>query len=343
MHESQQTRQKAKREGDQKLNMHLFHKNNLSFAKPILLLPFCLLILSYFFFFSDNSGFQPLFTNSSCTTTKNSALDSFPLQSTNLRIFIGILTVPHLHERRHLLRLVYSLQARSLGTAKVDVRFVFCHSMNEEQKTFLKLEIKQYNDIIILDCFENLNDGKTYTYLSSLPSMLRGAGDGQPYDYVVKTDDDAYFRLDNLAKLLRDKPRQDLYYGMELGCVGAQIVCGVNNTFMAGFGYVLSWDLVEWIAESEIARNNKIGLEDVMLGKWLNTANKGKNRYNGFPNQLYDYKGDSPDGYFRHELVPDTVAVHKLKENSHWARTLNYFNATHGLRHSKLYNNILIL
>lgn len=321
--------------------MHFFHKNNLSFAKPVLLLPFCLLTLSYFFFFSNNSGSQPLFTDSSCTQTK-STLDSFPLQATNLRIFIGILTVPHLHERRHLLRLVYSLQARSLGTTKVDVRFVFCHSMNEEQKTFLKLEIKQYNDIIILDCFENLNDGKTYTYLSSLPSMLPETGDGRPYDYVVKTDDDAYFRLDNLAKLLRDKPRQDLYYGMELGCVGAQIACGVNNTFMAGFGYVLSWDLVEWIAESEIARNNKVGLEDVMLGKWLNTANKGKNRYNGFPNQLYDYKGDSPDGYFRHELVPGTVAVHKLKENSHWARTLDYFNATHGIRHSKLYNNLLI-
>jgi Galactosyltransferase len=323
--------------------MHLFHKSTLSFSKAILLLPFCLLTLSYFFFFSNDSGSQlpHLFNDSTCTPTKTD-LASPSSQGTNLRILIGILTVPHLHERRHLLRLVYDLQARNLAATKVDVRFIFCHSMNEEQEIFLKLEIMRYNDIIILDCFENLNDGKTYTYLSSLPSMLRGAGDGRTYDYVVKTDDDALFRLDNLANFLKDKPREDLYYGMELGCVGAQIACGVNNTFMAGFGYVLSWDLVEWIAESEIARNDKIGLEDVMLGKWLNTANKGKNRYNGFPNQFYDYKGDSSDGYFRHELVPETVAVHKLKENLHWARTLNYFNATQELRPSKLYNDLLI-
>ncbi|KAJ4750250.1 Hexosyltransferase [Rhynchospora pubera] len=338
---TQLNRQKGKE--SKSLIMQFSHKNRLTISKTLLLLllllPLCL--FSYFFFFSSNSDLQPLFNDSSCNPTKT-ALNSSLQQKEDLRIFIGILTVPHLHERRHLLRLVYALQVRSLATVKVDVRFVFCRTMNEEQMIFLKLEIMQHNDIIILDCSENLNDGKTYTYFSSLPSMLGEEDNSRPYDYVVKTDDDAYFRLDNLAKFLKDKPRKDLYYGMELGCVGAQIACGANNTFMAGFGYVLSWDLVEWIAKSEIARNNKIGLEDVMLGKWLNEANKGKNRYNGFPNQFYDYKGDSPDDYFRHELVDNTVAVHKLKTNLHWARTLNYFNVTHGLKPSKLNNNILI-
>ncbi|KAJ3680136.1 hypothetical protein LUZ60_016414 [Juncus effusus] len=172
-----------------------------------------------------------------------------------------------------------------------------------------------------------MNKGKTYTYFSNLPSIL--AGDHRHYDYAMKIDDDAYFWLENLAKFLLNKLREDLYYGMELPCnLEGQGDCGLNYTFMAGFGYVLSWDLVQWIAESNIARNNRIGSEDVMLAKWLNEGNKGKKRYNGIP-QIYDYKEDLPDSYFRHDFIPDTIAIHRLKKNFQWVRTLKYFNVTH--------------
>ncbi|KAJ3680137.1 hypothetical protein LUZ60_016415 [Juncus effusus] len=306
-----------------------FTSSHLPSSTTIIILaltPFVLLTLSYFTLYGNEFHLESVFVGSSCETppiiTNNTST------AAGLRLFMGILTVPHQHERRNLLRSVYAVQTRQLTNDYADVRFIFCHSMNEEETVFLSIEIMLYNDIIILDCYENMNEGKTYAYFSSLPSLL--ASDNRHYDYVIKTDDDAYFRLDNLAKFLSNKPREDLYYGMELSCVGPQAACGRNNTFMAGFGYVLSWDLVKWIAESDIAKNNKVGLEDVMLGKWLNEGNKGKNRYNGMPNQLYDYKGDdSPDGYFRHDFVPDTVAIHKLKENLHWARTLRYFNVTH--------------
>ncbi|KAJ3680135.1 hypothetical protein LUZ60_016413 [Juncus effusus] len=240
---------------------------------------------------------------------------------------MGIVTIPHWHERRNLLRSVYALQTRDLTIAYADVRFIICRSINEEEKMFLSIEIMLYNDIIFLDCIESMSEGKTYEYFSSLPSIL--ASENCHYDYVMKIDDDAYFRLDNLAKFLLNKPREDFYSGMELPCIEVYAPeCGLNRTFMAGLGYVLSWDLVQWIAESDIARNNKIGVEDVMLGKWLNEGNKGKNRYNGYP-KIYDYKGDLPDSYCRHDFIPDTVAVHQLKKNFQWVRTLKYFNVTH--------------
>ncbi|XP_073009143.1 beta-1,3-galactosyltransferase pvg3-like [Typha latifolia] len=248
----------------------------------------------------------------------------------DFRLLIGILTHPDNFERRHLLRLVYSLQ--SSLTADIDIRFVFCKLTNQEQSLVVSLEIMRYDDIIILNCTESMNFGKTYDYFSSLPELF----DDRRYDYVMKMDDDTYFRLDNLVESLKNKSREDMYYGLIIPCDGENFP-PFPAPFMTGMGYILSWDLVEWIATSEIARNESIGPEDMMVGKWLSMGNKGKNRHGTEPD-MYDYKGSYPSNCFRHELVPDTIAVHLLKNNSWWARTLKYFNVTDGLKPSKLYH-----
>ncbi|KAJ1687457.1 hypothetical protein LUZ63_018847 [Rhynchospora breviuscula] len=305
----------------------------------LLFLPLTLLILAFIFY--PNNNLFSIFNSSflTCSTANDASKVAPPVDDAKLNIFFGILTMPQLHERRHLVRSVYAVQTHNLSTAKVDVRFIFCnYSIQEDVKMFLALEIMLYGDIVLLDCVENMNNGKTYTFFSSLPSLFGNGHDQRPYDYVVKADDDAYFRLDNLALFLKDKPREDLYYGMEMFCDYVNGICGAHNTFMAGFGYVLSWDLVEWIAESDIARNNKTGLEDMMLVEWLNTGGKGKNRYDGVP-AMYDYKGNLPEKRDRHDFIPETIAVHQLKANAQWARTLEYFNVTNSLKPSKLHRN----
>jgi Galactosyltransferase len=305
----------------------------------LLLLPLALLTLGHIFY-PNNFNVVSFFTTSfsAFSTTDATGETPQPVDQSKLKIFLGIITIPKLHERRHLLRSVYAIQMLNLTNAKVDVRFVFCSTIWGEDKMFLALEIKLYDDIIILDCAENLNNGKTYTFFSSLPSML-GTGLERPYDYVVKGDDDAYFHLDNLALYLKDKPREDVYCGMELPCDYMKHICGVHKTFMAGFGYVLSWDLVEWIAESDIARSNKTGLEDLMLAKWLNFEGKGKNRYNAEPG-FYDYTGNlSENNIHRHGFIPETIAVHGLKRNFKWVKILEYFNMTNHLKPSKFYRS----
>ncbi|XP_078165077.1 beta-1,3-galactosyltransferase pvg3-like [Carex rostrata] len=302
-------------------------------STAFLLLPLALLTLGYMFYLHNFHVISFSCTSfvSAFSTANGTSKTPPPADRANLNMFFGILTMPHLHERRHLLRSVYALQTHNLTAAKVDVRFIFCNSIGDAYKMHLALEITLYGDIIILDCAENLNDGKTYTYFSSLPSLL-GTGHKRPYDYVVKADDDAYFRLDNLALVLKDKPRDDLYYGMEVQCDYVKSICGVHNTFMAGFGYVLSWDLVEWIAESDTARSNKKGMEDMMLAKWFNLRGRAKNRYNGVP-AMYDYNVNmSEKNDYQHDFIPDTVAVHKLKDNFKWNRALEYFNVTNSLK-----------
>lgn len=226
------------------------------------------------------------------------------------RLLIGILTLPSRFERRSLIRLAYSTQP--ITEAHVDIRFILCNVTKEEEKTVVLLEMMQYDDIIILNCTESMNSGKTYMYFSSLPKLFTGE---EKYDYAMKSDDDTYFRLDNLVESLKDKPRHDMYYGAGLPFNEKKF-----PEFMLGMGYMLSWDLVEWIAESEISRREPTGPEDVLTGKWLNMGNKGRNRYNMIP-AMYDYRGSKLQ-----DFIPGTIAVHQLKETTRWLNTLEYFN-----------------
>ncbi|KAF3334749.1 beta-1,3-galactosyltransferase pvg3-like protein [Carex littledalei] len=302
---------------------------HLSIILPLSVLAFTFLILMH------STKFRLPTFFASCHSTIPS--DDSIMQSVSrpdLRILVGVLTTADSYERRQLIRLAYSQQRGTYHHEEVDVRFVFCSLSKEEQHIIVALEIMQYNDIIILNCTENMNKGKTYDYFSSVPTLFRD----HPHDYVMKCDDDTYLRLGNLVESLRNKSRVDVFYGLVNPCYRADDMdYRMNSSFMSGLGYLLSWDLTEWIAESEIARNNTEGPEDIVLASWLNTAKKGRNRYHNFPT-FYDYKGESDETCFRHDFIPETIAIHMLKGNLEWARTLNYFNATKGLKPSHLYH-----
>ncbi|CAI0419098.1 unnamed protein product [Linum tenue] len=147
----------------------------------------------------------------------------------------------------------------------------------------------------------------------------------------MKADDDVYLRLKPLAMSLDSLPRHDLYYGFV-------IPCSSMNPFveyMSGMGYLLSWDLVEWIASSRIPANDTVGPEDKLVGKWLNIGGKAKNRVSN-KTAMYDYPGTN--GRCSHELIPETIAVHRLKSWDQWFHVLEFFNVTAELELSNLYH-----
>ncbi|KAG9455854.1 hypothetical protein H6P81_000362 [Aristolochia fimbriata] len=248
-----------------------------------------------------------------------------------IRLLIGVLTLPDQYRLRNLLRLVYGTQ-KPVAAADVDVKFVFCNLNKDDQKTLVALEIMYYDDIIILNCTENMNQGKTYTFFSSLPQMF-ASSESRPYDYVMKADDDIYIRLEQLVEALVPLPREDLYYGFTIPCREMNPF----NHYMSGMGYVLSWDLVEWIQSSDVAKNHTEGPEDKVLGDWLQMGDRGKNRYNAKP-AMYDYPTNLAKNKCERELSPDTISVHRLKNQVKWIKTLRYFNATKKLKPSKLYH-----
>ncbi|OVA04212.1 Glycosyl transferase [Macleaya cordata] len=275
-----------------------------------------------------NFPFYQAFNSSTNTSfiAENSTLTSDP----DIRILIGITTLPNNYNRRHFLRLIYGTQ--STNGAQIDVKFVFCNLTNDDQRVLVALEIMRYDDIIILDCEENMNRGKTYTYFSSLPEMFNNTDDKYaPYDYVMKADDDTYFRLENLVESIRPLPKEDLYYGYVIPCSSMDPF----KRYMSGMGYMVSWDIVEWIRSSDIPKNHLEGPEDKVFGDWLHVGKRGKNRYNA-KWSMYNYP--TPPSPCTHELWPDTIAVHLLKNDEKWIKTLKYFNVTNNLKPSKLYH-----
>ncbi|KAJ3670623.1 hypothetical protein LUZ60_008049 [Juncus effusus] len=296
-------------------------------------LPLSFIALTFLIYTSDFS-IQSFFATCPPHSLSDGSVARTSFEKPDLSILIGVFTVADSYVRRQLIRQVYWQQSGDYSNVEVDIRFVICNLTTEEQKVLVALEIMRHDDIIILDCVENVEKGKTHTYFSSVPKMSAN----HPYDYVMKCDDDTYIRLGNLVDSLMNKPREDVYYGLAVPCeIEEDDPDFKNRTFMSGMGYLLSWDLVEWISTTEELRNHTEGAEDINLAMWLNFANKGRNRYNNRP-KMYDYKGGFLNLCFHHDFIPDTIAIHRLKENLEWARTLKYFNVTEGLKPSKFYH-----
>ncbi|XP_073010921.1 beta-1,3-galactosyltransferase pvg3-like [Typha latifolia] len=291
----------------------------------LFLLPTILLLLTLFVIFPNESKLRSTTASSAnCRPSPRAAFTDLISVKPDVRLLVGVLTLPENYARRNLVRLAYAHQPNHTG--HVDVRFVFCNLPTEEQRVLVALEIMEYNDIIVLNCTENMDNGKTYTFFSSLPMIS-----DVPYDYVMKTDDDTYVRLRNLVDALKSLPRENLYFGLMVPCLGIS----TKYNYMSGLGYIVSWDLVEWIATSELARTHTTGPEDLVTGKWFKDGGRAVHMYDATP-AMYDYF-ELPYTCFRHEFVPETIAVHKLKSNERWARTLKYFNVTLGLKPTKLY------
>ncbi|KAJ3670724.1 hypothetical protein LUZ60_008150 [Juncus effusus] len=301
---------------------------------PCFLFLFLLALLALTFLaYTSEFSLQPFLAKCPSNSLSSSSMTG-SLKKPELRLLIGIFSLADRYERRQLIRNSYWEQSGDYFHLEVDIRFILCNISKEEDSVLVALEIMRYDDIIILDCVENMSEGKTYRYFSSLPVMF----DDHSYDYVMKCDDDTYLRIDNLVESLRSKPREDVYYGIAIPCEMVEDNANFRNTtYMSGLGYVISWDLVEWIATTDMIKNQTDGVEDVLLGKWLNNANKGRNRFHIRP-EIYDFKGELYDLCFRHDFIPETIGVHQLKQNLKWARTLKYFNVTKGLKPSKWYH-----
>nr|XP_016442960.1 PREDICTED: lactosylceramide 1,3-N-acetyl-beta-D-glucosaminyltransferase-like [Nicotiana tabacum] len=272
-------------------------------------------------------------SNSSSATNFLSVNSSSLSTNNEIRILIGILTLPDQYQKRHFLRLIYGTQPPITG-AIVDIKFVFCNLTKEDQKVLVALEIMRYDDIIILNCQENTNKGKTYTYFSSLPDLFSVSDDQPyypPYHYVMKADDDTYIRLENFVESLRTLPREDLYYGYVIPCPSMNPFVH----YMSGMGYLVSWDIAEWIRDSNIPKNHLEGPEDKVFGEWLRDGHRARHRYNA---KWSMYNFPEPPTRCTHELWPDTIAVHLLKNQKKWIQTLTYFNVTRDLKPSKLYH-----
>lgn len=234
----------------------------------------------------------------------------------NFSILMGVFSTAARVERRNVIRLAYGVQ--STEVAEVTVRFIVGRPKTQAERLQLGLEALQYRDVIVLDVEENMNKGKTWRFFSTVAAM------GVRFDYVMKVDDDSYVRVDNLAASLAPEPRADLYLGYVLPCENHDPYRG----YMAGMGYVLTWDLVEWLSQSPTVRHTTGGYsEDRMTGHWLDQGGKAKHRVSKKP-LFYDHPAYTGSDRCSHALVPETILIHQVKTTERWMDVLQYFEGS---------------
>ncbi|TPX42171.1 hypothetical protein SeMB42_g05253 [Synchytrium endobioticum] len=226
-------------------------------------------------------------------------------------VLVGIFTTPEKYDRRALIRSTY---LNLNPSDRVHVYFILGKPDKTEWATLLSLEDALYHDIMVLDVPENMNDGKTYAYFSALARKYSSTD----YMYAAKVDDDVWLHLPNLETLLRVQGADKR--------VGAYIGRHVHGTgFMAGMGYMLSWDLVDWIGKDPYPRQNAIGQEDAVLAGWLHEKNKIQHFWSiEGADQFYD-EPESGQGWAHNYSTQHTIMVHRLKRTDWFLKASRHF------------------
>jgi hypothetical protein len=148
-------------------------------------------------------------------------------------VFVGVFSVDAAYERRHLIRTTYARHTRpmdpvtGLPGTNVQLKFIVGRPRTRHARR-VALEMELYNDVVVLDIKENMNNGKTYAYFkwaaenATVPIYYRQRSDDSDSpaavafkraDYVVKADDDSFLVLDEIERHLRITPREKTYWG----------------------------------------------------------------------------------------------------------------------------------
>ncbi|KAJ3147236.1 hypothetical protein HDU86_008072 [Geranomyces michiganensis] len=224
-------------------------------------------------------------------------------------VLVGLFTVPEKIQRRALIRATY-LQ---LKPPNVDFFFVFGTPSTPENRRLLEWEKRVHGDVMVVPCEENMDGGKTFHFFNYVATTFAGAAvdSDLQYQFVMKADDDVWLHLPNLAARLDALPTDGTYFGRE-----------VHGAFMAGMGYVLSWDLVAWISDDSFPAENKVGQEDSVLAWWLAKGNQIKN-WISEEKEFYD--DPSYEQGWAHEYTPGTILIHRLKNDTVFMRASAHF------------------
>jgi hypothetical protein len=177
----------------------------------------------------------------------------------------------------------------------IDLYFVLCNVPLALQSQIL-LEMEVHRDIIVMDCTENMNDGKTYDWFTYVYQHL------PPYKFAFKGDDDTFIHLFNLRDDLLLQPWENIYYGR---------VCN-NHPPMAGMLYGLSWNMVGFIASSAWVREHKVGTEDYVTHSWMRHINA---TFVSKEAAFYDHKLANSYTPWAKDYVKETIAIHQCKES----------------------------
>jgi len=221
------------------------------------------------------------------------------------------------------------------------------NKISDRQLCLLKAEQDVYGDLLMIGINENMNLGKTNDFFQLVYRKI-------PAEYVMKADQDAFLNIPSLLKELDSLPSCRLYFGfpcehapgnnnrdspskgkaikygsfdIPAGTDGSNPGSGIQAAgWMCGMGFVLSWDLVEFLATSEIvardaSRYASYAGEDIQIGLWLIAGSQDLN-FAGDYFKFMDHPRHMPQqsdwNTYAHTMMNDTVLIHLVKYDAQW-------------------------
>ncbi|KAI8621083.1 hypothetical protein BC830DRAFT_1077408 [Chytriomyces sp. MP71] len=219
--------------------------------------------------------------------------------------------------RRSLLREKYrQLQAQLPSYAQIDFQFVMGLPSEESPLPSQVQAMEQLlfpHETAILDIKENMDHGKSYYWFKYAANHLLETPhpDGTSkkctqYRYVAKVDDDSLLHFPRLAaELLKinDTHAHNYYVG--------RINRSYGDPFMCGMLYLLSENLVRYIATSQKTALDIVGLEDRKTAEWIRGSGMIVEPV-GLQRQLHDHM-DFMD--YPRFITNETICLHGLKRH----------------------------
>lgn len=200
-----------------------------------------------------------------------------------LVLLIGVFSTGNNFERRMALRRSW-MQYEAVRSGEVAVRFFIGLHKNNRVNFELWTEARAYGDIQLMPFV----DYYSLISLKTVAICIMGTK-VIPSKYIMKTDDDAFVRIDEVLSSLKGKPSEGLLYGLISSKSSPQRDEGSkwyiseeewpHDTYPPwahGPGYVISRDIAKFVVHGHQERKLKLfKLEDVAMGIWIEEFKNG--------------------------------------------------------------------
>jgi hypothetical protein len=237
-------------------------------------------------------------------------------------VFLGIFTVASNAKRRSLIRqsllgfcgATTAASHRLSCPADVTWAFVMGQPSSPQDVSALATEQAQHNDLLILSCQENMNEGKTLFFFRQVSIKYA------PHHVYVKVDDDTFVNLPDLVSTIRDlRPHaKPLYYGRAAGYS--------HKNFRVGWCYALSASVLAAVPDPP---RNITGHEDRVAQAWVREAQARGLKVNEVHDKeglyMYEHSPRKWGNWQRAFTHNRTVAVHPFKEDKEFLEAVEFF------------------
>ncbi|CAN1147264.1 Hydroxyproline O-galactosyltransferase GALT3 [Linum perenne] len=238
-----------------------------------------------------------------------------PSSTKRLIMLVGVFSTGNNFQRRMALRKTW-MQYEVVRSGKVAVRFFIGLNKNTQVNFELWKEAQAYGDIQLMPFVDyySLISLKTIAICIMGTKIL-------PAKYIMKTDDDAFIRIDEVLTSLKEKQLKGLLYGL-ISFDSAPHRDKDSKWYISeeewahpayppwahGPGYVISRDVAKFIVQGHQQRDLQLfKLEDVAMGIWIDKLKQKGEEVNYASDDRFHNAGCEPNYVLAHYQSPRLV------------------------------------